>query len=442
MVKCDDLNEHIRTVERELWVHKARAERHDNRASGVRHKGSRPSVKDTVAEKPKVLDIDTSEAVTKPFNEDEEDDHFSPLPAHLSPFPVPATFSPIIKDISPSEEIDSRRAPRERRRDTRQDVEPTLDVTKDFSNYTHHSPTKPVSIGATAAHLMRYHDETTSENSTSLPHHAPASYLSKRQEKQREGASLSRNHSSGSSGTGRNSGSKLRQAVRLPEQAIPDSSDEAEVNARHSRRRWLDDLLADPAGGRPSSNLAGSPISAENMSIGDEAEVPPPPARAHRDNRERERERDRERERERDREPDPVPRRDREQTKSSSIYVNRPSAAYEPQPVPATSPSSRSSTPPPVLPRPTPISHASTAAQQFERERERRRRESGASSRGNGTPATEAPYGSLKDTTNASIYVADDAPPRRQPYPERRVSSDRQPPMQTKGWRNPGGLEA
>ncbi|KAI0057175.1 hypothetical protein BV25DRAFT_1454415 [Artomyces pyxidatus] len=230
---CEELNDKIRSLERDMKYQKSRADRYEAKVNGVRRVSSRPTIQDPTETVKVDKDVIPDPIIKSITIETQDVDHFSPLPAHLSPFPVPASFSPLIRGIAAREDDSEDVYFRNGGRGPRNDPELTHDAADNHRDYVQHSPTKPVSIGSSAAHLMRFYDVSATEgSSTSLPHPAPASYLNKRQEKQREhGATLTRNHSSGSSSSGRTLAGRVRQAS-LQAQAIPDSSDEAEVNRR------------------------------------------------------------------------------------------------------------------------------------------------------------------------------------------------------------------
>ena len=181
-------------------------------------------------------------------------DHFSPLPVHLSPIPVPSTInavSPLVKNIEDSvEEEDHYFKPRSQSPEdgerTPVEYPPPMMATP---------ATKPMVIGAAIA---RFYDMAASETSASLPHPTPSAYYNRRHEKEKEKLrELSRNSSSG--GTGRVPLSRIRA---LQEKLVPESGDEAE-RTRSNRRQLLNAILADA----PTPHSTPAPI----------LPAPPPP---------------------------------------------------------------------------------------------------------------------------------------------------------------------
>jgi hypothetical protein len=184
-------------------------------------------------------------------------DHFSPLPVHLSPMPMPSTInavSPIIENIADSAEEEDYFKPRPQSSedgDTPVEYPPPLVATP---------ASKPMVIGAAIA---RFYDMAASETSASLPHPTPAAYYNRRHEKEKEKLrELTRNNSSGS--TGRVPLSRIRA---LQEKLVPESGDEAE-RARTNRRQLLNAILADA----PTPQPTPAPIHA-----GPPPPTPPPP---------------------------------------------------------------------------------------------------------------------------------------------------------------------
>ncbi|KAI0317701.1 hypothetical protein OF83DRAFT_111079 [Amylostereum chailletii] len=293
-------------------------------------------------------------------------DHFSPLPAHLSPAPAPMNaFSPLYEHLA-SEYPDSKDppppSPQPSAQSSRRSKPASPDGSIEKADYVSASTTKPMAISGVNAVAARFYDllgESSASGSSSLPHPHPATYYSKRQEKQREQASLSRNNSS-SAGSGspgsRGMSSKMRQRVnRLQLQLVPDSSDEGEVNARHQRMYKLTDILTTPL---PAARALGAP-GEDNEGGG----------------------------------------------------ASRRAQGEAPAPPPAPPP------PPPHW-QCTTVSHASAAAQALERERERRRKESGGSyASTRSTPPQEPPV------TAPATFASSTASERPRAFMERRDSS-------------------
>jgi hypothetical protein len=294
-------------------------------------------------------------------------EHFSPLPVHLSPMPMPATInavSPLVKNIADSVEEEDYFKPRlqanEDEARTPVEYPPPLLTT----------PTsKPMVIGAAIA---RFYDMAASETSASLPHPTPAAYYNRRHEKEKEKLrELTRNNSSGS--TGRVPLSRIRA---LQEKLVPESGDEAE-RARSTRRHLLNAILADA----PTPQSTPAPPHA----------APPPPTPPP---------------------PPPPPQR-------CPTGISRASAAAEEierererrrrqsnenhrAPAPGT-PVTHAPPPPPPPPPPQYPVHAQRLAHP--------------------RPSTM----SLKDVTIAHAHAAEDSVQRRQAHSERRSATDRRP---------------
>jgi hypothetical protein len=184
-------------------------------------------------------------------------DHFSPLPIHLSPMPSTInSVSPLVKNIADSVEEEDFFKPLPSSEDGEQTpVEHPQPLVSTPS-------TKPVAIGAAIA---RFYDISASETSTSLPHPTPATYYSRRHEKEKEKQrELSRNNSSGGS-TGRVALSRIRA---LQEKLVPESGDEAE-RTRSNRRQLLNAILADA----PTPQSTPAPF----LGAGPPPPAPPPP---------------------------------------------------------------------------------------------------------------------------------------------------------------------